>query len=124
MLQVGAVTEQVSVRANAAMVDTQSGTLKQIVTTRYLEDLPLNGRNAATRFPATTMWPGMANILSRPCSTITVTPWVRIGLPSSSPAASLLASTAISGWTRRTWLKNSSTGSSNSFVIETAIDVL
>jgi hypothetical protein len=47
-LTVGALTEQVSVTADAAMVNTQSGTLSQVVQQRYLVDLPLNGRNAAT----------------------------------------------------------------------------
>lgn len=47
-LSVGAVTEQVTVTADAVMVNTQSGTLSQVVQQRYLVDLPLNGRNAAT----------------------------------------------------------------------------
>jgi hypothetical protein len=47
-LTVGALTEQVSVTADATMVNTQSGTLSQVVQQRYLVDLPLNGRNAAT----------------------------------------------------------------------------
>lgn len=47
-LSIGAVTEQVVVTADATMVNTQSGTLSQVVQQRYLVDLPLNGRNAAT----------------------------------------------------------------------------
>ncbi len=47
-LTVGGLTEQVTVAADATMVNTQSGTLSQVVQQRYLVDLPLNGRNAAT----------------------------------------------------------------------------
>ena len=47
-LSVAAVVQQVSVRANAEMVDTQSGSLREVVTERYIEELPLNGRNAAS----------------------------------------------------------------------------
>jgi hypothetical protein len=47
-LSVGGMTEQVTVTADATMVNTQSGTLSQVVQQRYLTDLPLNGRNAAT----------------------------------------------------------------------------
>jgi hypothetical protein len=47
-LSVGATAEQITVQANAAMVDTESGTLRQVVSEKYIDDLPLNGRNAAT----------------------------------------------------------------------------
>lgn len=47
-LSVGSLTEQVSVSADATMVNTQTPTLSQVVQQRYLVDLPLNGRNAAT----------------------------------------------------------------------------
>ena len=47
-LAVGGVAEQMTVAADATMVNTQSGTLSQVVQQRYLVDLPLNGRNAAT----------------------------------------------------------------------------
>lgn len=47
-LKVGAVSEAVNVTADAQMVQTQSGTLGQVVQQRYIEELPLNGRNAAT----------------------------------------------------------------------------
>lgn len=47
-LSVGSVSDQVTVTADAAMVNTQSGTLSQVVQQRYIVDLPLNGRNAAT----------------------------------------------------------------------------
>ena len=47
-LSVGGMTEQVTVTADAAMVNTQSGTLSQVVQQRYLTDLPLTGRTAAT----------------------------------------------------------------------------
>jgi len=47
-LTVGALAEQVTVSEDAVMVNTQSGTLTQVVNQRYIEELPLNGRNAAT----------------------------------------------------------------------------
>jgi hypothetical protein len=47
VLAVGTLAEQVSVRADAMMVDSQSGTLRKVVTERDIASLPLNGRNAA-----------------------------------------------------------------------------
>ena len=47
-LVVGALGESVSVSADAEMVNTQSGTLSQVVQQQYIQELPLNGRNAAT----------------------------------------------------------------------------
>ncbi len=41
-------SQEVTVNANAQMVDTESGTLHQIVGEKYAQNLPLNGRNAAT----------------------------------------------------------------------------
>ena len=47
-LQLGAVTDTVTVEANAEMVETRSGTLSQTVNQQKIVELPLNGRNAAT----------------------------------------------------------------------------
>ncbi len=47
-LVVGAVGESVSVTADASMVNTQSGALSQVIQQQYVQELPLNGRNAAT----------------------------------------------------------------------------
>ncbi len=47
-LSVSGTAEQITVEANAPMVDTESGTLRQVVSQQYIEDLPLNGRNAAS----------------------------------------------------------------------------
>lgn len=55
-MQVQSATTQVSVEANTEMVDTESGTLHQVVGQQYIENLPLNGRNAAT---LVTMAPGV-----------------------------------------------------------------
>ena len=44
-LEVGAVTETVSVTAEAPIVDTTSGTLSSLVSEQTVSDLPLNGRN-------------------------------------------------------------------------------
>ncbi|MEX2260509.1 MAG: carboxypeptidase regulatory-like domain-containing protein [Bryobacteraceae bacterium] len=45
-LEVGQVTEVVNVAAQVAPVDTQTGTLKQVIDSRRMVDLPLNGRDA------------------------------------------------------------------------------
>jgi hypothetical protein len=47
-LAVQSVSQETTVNANAQMVDTESGTLHQIVNEKYAENLPLNGRNAAS----------------------------------------------------------------------------
>jgi hypothetical protein len=48
VLQLGSATASVTVEANADLVDTRSGTLRQTVDQRRITDLPLQGRNAAT----------------------------------------------------------------------------
>jgi hypothetical protein len=48
VLQLGDVTETVTVEAQAGLVETRSGTLGQVVTQQKIVELPLNGRNAAT----------------------------------------------------------------------------
>ena len=47
-LTLGSVTDTVSVTASAAQVNTSTGTLKQVVDSARIVELPLNGRNAAT----------------------------------------------------------------------------
>jgi hypothetical protein len=47
-LAIGAVGESVSVTADAVMVNTQSGALSQVIQQQYIQELPLNGRNAAS----------------------------------------------------------------------------
>jgi hypothetical protein len=44
-LKVGAVTEQVNVEANAALVETRSLGIGEVIQTQRIVDLPLNGRN-------------------------------------------------------------------------------
>ena len=46
VLQVGAVTEQVSVTADAAMAETHDNAVSQVIDQQRIVDLPLNGRNA------------------------------------------------------------------------------
>jgi hypothetical protein len=46
-LQLGTVTESMRVEADAAMVETRSGTIKGVVDQQRIVELPLNGRNAA-----------------------------------------------------------------------------
>jgi hypothetical protein len=45
VLEIGAVTQDVTVTAQAALVDTTSGTVSSLVDDRRIVDLPLNGRN-------------------------------------------------------------------------------
>ncbi|MBI1786066.1 MAG: TonB-dependent receptor [Acidobacteria bacterium] len=47
-LQLGQLSDSITVEANADLVDTRSGTLRQTVDQRNIVELPLNGRNAAT----------------------------------------------------------------------------
>ena len=44
-IEVGAVSEKVTVEATAAQVDTRTGTLREVIDARRITDLPLNGRN-------------------------------------------------------------------------------
>jgi hypothetical protein len=46
-MQVGVVSETVSVTSGGEQVDTTTATLKQVVEQRAISELPLNGRNAA-----------------------------------------------------------------------------
>jgi len=48
VLQLGAAADKVTVTADATQVDTATATLGQVVDTRRVVDLPLNGRNAAS----------------------------------------------------------------------------
>src|SRR3954469_8274948 len=45
VLEVGQVTEQVEVQANAAQVETRSTAVGQVIENRRILELPLNGRN-------------------------------------------------------------------------------
>ena len=45
-LEVGAVTESITVEAALAQVETREGTLKEVVDAERIVELPLNGRNA------------------------------------------------------------------------------
>ena len=51
VLQVGQVSEQVEVQANAAQVETRSAGVGQVVETQRILDLPLNGRNVTDLIP-------------------------------------------------------------------------
>ncbi len=46
-LSVATSATTVTIKADAPMVDAQSGTVRQVVGEQYIEDLPLQGRNAA-----------------------------------------------------------------------------
>ena len=47
-LKPGSASQSVTVNAQAAQVDVTTGTLSQVIGTSQVNDLPLNGRNAAT----------------------------------------------------------------------------
>jgi len=46
-MQIGAVSESVSITSGTEQVDTTTSTLKQVIEQRSISELPLNGRNAA-----------------------------------------------------------------------------
>ena len=58
-LQVGNVDQTVTVNGNAINIDTSSATLGETVDNERLEDLPLNGRNAASLL---SLLPGVADV--------------------------------------------------------------
>ena len=45
VLQIGRVTETVTVQASAVMLETETGSLGQVISNRSIAELPLNGRN-------------------------------------------------------------------------------
>ena len=47
-LALNGVSQEVNVTENTQMVDSESGTLRQVVNERYIQELPLQARNAAT----------------------------------------------------------------------------
>ena len=47
-LSVATATTSITIHEDAPMVDSQSGALRQVVGEQYIQDLPLNGRNAAS----------------------------------------------------------------------------
>jgi hypothetical protein len=47
VMQVGAVSDQVTIQADAAMVETQTTSVGQVIDQQRVIDLPLNGRNVA-----------------------------------------------------------------------------
>jgi hypothetical protein len=63
-LQVGTVTESVSVVGTAAQVDTRNSTLNTVINSQMVNDLPLNGRNVLQLLrvtPGTLSAPGTFN---------------------------------------------------------------
>jgi Carboxypeptidase regulatory-like domain len=58
-LKVGAISEQVEVQAAAATLETQSATTGQVIDSKKVIDLPLNGRNP---FSLATLVPGVSNV--------------------------------------------------------------
>jgi hypothetical protein len=63
-MQVGQVSEKVTVEANAELVTTRTATAGQLVTQRQVVDLPLNGRGAQT---LVFISPGTVNLSGRYC---------------------------------------------------------
>jgi hypothetical protein len=59
-LRLGAVTQNVNVRANAQLIDTQKAELGQVVPEKAIQELPLNGRNPAELVLLT---PGTVDVL-------------------------------------------------------------
>ena len=61
-LQIGAVTENVEVNANAAQVETKENAIAQVVDQQRMIDLPLNGRNPADLLKITGFSTSVMNI--------------------------------------------------------------
>ena len=57
-LQVGAVTQEVTVEGEASPVDTETARMSELVTARQVANLPLNGRNV---FQMIQLAPGAVN---------------------------------------------------------------
>src|SRR5579863_10001672 len=60
-LVVGTMTQEVSVTAQAPLVDTTSGAISSLVDDRRIVDLPLNGRNVMS---LAELVPGVLNVLA------------------------------------------------------------
>ena len=60
-LAVGSLTQEISVTAQAALVDTTSGTVSSLVDDRRIVDLPLNGRNVMS---LSELVPGVLSVLA------------------------------------------------------------
>src|SRR5262249_14748704 len=63
-LQVGQVSERISVEANAELVATRTATTGQLIAQRLVVDLPLNGRGAQS---LVFLSPGTVNLSGRYC---------------------------------------------------------
>jgi len=61
-LQVGNVSESVTVQAEVAQVETRSGTIKEVVDAKRITELPLNGRNV---LDLQTLVPGAGAVAAR-----------------------------------------------------------
>jgi hypothetical protein len=59
-LELGQVSESVTIESNAVQVDTSTSTIREVVDQSRIVDLPLNGRNAAN---LTTLLPGVSTVL-------------------------------------------------------------
>ena len=64
-MKLGAVTQQVTVTADASMVTTDSATLGQLITQKEIVELPLNGRYAQQ---LVFLVPGAANVTANYCA--------------------------------------------------------
>jgi hypothetical protein len=62
-LQVGTITQSVSVNAQALSVDTESSTVGEVIDNRRIEAIPLNGRDVLDLMQ---LLPGVSNIASLP----------------------------------------------------------
>lgn len=60
-LEVGAVTQEITVAGQAAMVETESSRMSELITARQVQNLPLNGRNV---FQMIQLAPGAVNTTS------------------------------------------------------------
>ena len=83
-LQVGSVSEQVTVEANAVQVETRTSSIGQVVTNQQIAEMPLNGRNPIELVFLAGManFPGNGNI-----NTVRNYPTVVVPLPAARATA-------------------------------------
>jgi hypothetical protein len=70
---VASAQTSITIEADAPMVDSQSGTVRQVVGEQYIQDLPLEGRNAASLFAVVNTSGSLAGFAAGPVMGYTIT---------------------------------------------------
>jgi hypothetical protein len=106
-LAVGALTEQVEVKAGTELVQTSSNSVTSTLSVEHLNNLPLSSRNALY---AVALLPGVsasgATVPARPASTACRTTPSTSRSTASAPATCSSRPTGSSRWSRRAWTRS------------------